>query len=640
MKKKGFIRVFLVTCMAWLTAISVCMAGPFTDPMPDDNFYPSASRDYTEKQVARTVVMEQTAIAPERPLSEYGVDPADIPEEYECDQIRFMRYRLSDKTLGGAPDDAGYADAGLLMVPGVVEGANGFQYIARHLVYQAYVNRDLRIEVWAMDRRANCLEDTTGSEKIEALYQDAIKDDKDGDGNPVDPSEEKAMLDTFAGYYYEGKPIDGKLFDGWYTSEDLPFLAEFGLRMDTEDMFRIIEEMVPDQAERKHKVFVGGHSLGGTHTSFFAGWDKDGNRWTRKDTGYNNTAGIFCFDSTLTPVDQIVDELVKSNFPKLADRLLDNAEKVTEPVYKAALSGLRSGKIPRIAEGEIAADLAGSPIGPESMALLESVGLLAYALPEKEHTATERVYENMGADAKATLQKHVSRNVFQNFRKDPDILDFRFTNEALLGLLFDDDFTHIPMIQTSMGFMYNGSVSEKGDRLSDDLPIFAATDSGYDFWRIHIDGPLYKWADFDQVARPGDPLTSMDGSVTYTDFETEMSSIRDLARAQFYGPTNLVEWYFPIRKIVDMIAAASSYGPEYGLNFMYSDRVAALPQITFTAGEGMFTDEIFGGDPNARIVPGANHMDPMFISANTSEFKKNPVIESLLDFVEDQAKPL
>lgn len=66
---------------------------------------------------------------------------------------------------------------------------------------------------------------------------------------------------------------------------------------------------------------------------------------------------------------------------------------------------------------------------------------------------------------KTTLQKHVSGNIFQYFKKEPDILDFRFTNQAMLGLFFDDDFTHIPMIEASLGFMYNGAVAEKGSGL-------------------------------------------------------------------------------------------------------------------------------------------------------------------------------
>ncbi|MDY6906007.1 MAG: hypothetical protein SWH61_15125 [Thermodesulfobacteriota bacterium] len=273
--------------------------------------------------------------------------------------------------------------------------------------------------------------------------------------------------------------------------------------------------------------------------------------------------------------------------------------------------------------------LAGVPIGPEVMAMLEIQGLLAYALPDKEHTALDRVYGYAGEDVKTTIQKYISENFVQNFWGSPDILDYRFTNEALLGLFFDDNFTHIDMIAASMGFMYNGAVAEKAEVLTGGQTLFVPTDSGWDFWRWHVDGPLYKWADFDEVARPGDPLISQDGSVVYTTFETEMSRIRDLAQALYCGPTNLVEWYFPVRKMVDMMAAITDYGAaSYGLNCLYPSKVPDLPQIAFVGGEGLLgsTDD---------VIPGANHMDPMFISANTTGFKPNPVIGPLLDFVEN-----
>ncbi|MFP4446959.1 MAG: hypothetical protein ACLFPD_12020 [Desulfosudaceae bacterium] len=50
---------------------------------------------------------------------------------------------------------------------------------------------------------------------------------------------------------------------------------------------------------------------------------------------------------------------------------------------------------------------------------------------------------------------------------------------------------------------------------------------------------------------------------------------------------------------------------------------------TQTYGEG----EVIGGESEDTIA-GANHMDPMFISADTAGYRTNPVIEPLLDFVE------
>ena len=140
------------------------------------------------------------------------------------------------------------------------------------------------IEVWAVDRRSNCLEDLTGFEAAEGMT-DVVE-------------AEKVLID----YYYKNSEIDGKEFDGFLTSSDLDEVSNYGLAMSTDDMFNIIEYMIPDQATRKQKVFIGGHSLGGLHTSSFLAWDRDGNPDTLDDAGYNNTAGAFGLDTTLAPI--------------------------------------------------------------------------------------------------------------------------------------------------------------------------------------------------------------------------------------------------------------------------------------------------------------------------------------------------
>ncbi len=86
----------------------------------------------------------------------------------------------------------------------------------------------------------------------------------------------------------------------------------------------------------------------------------------------------------------------------------------------------------------------------------------------------------------------------------PDLLDFRYTNEALLSLLFDDDFTHIAMIQASMGFLHGGAIVPK-DEGRGYQGLFVAIDAGADLAHLG-QGPLYAWAAFDEVADGADPL--------------------------------------------------------------------------------------------------------------------------------------
>ncbi len=638
----GFIIALLITGVVIVGCYDVPGYNP-VGPVPEEPGAPVAI-NYSEADVDAIVTVEAETIAPFRDLSAYGVDESQIPDKYDCNNITFIRYRLNTETLGLTenPATAEYTDMGFIMVPGIYEGANGFEYIARHMVYKAFVNRGKKIEVWAVDRRNNCIEDRVGADAVEDKYDAVIDPGSDG-GTSITQAEEEAMVDMAVGYYYGNDEIDGNTFDGWYSSKDVPYLSEFGLQMDTEDMYQIIRTMVPNQADRKSKVFVGGHSLGGVHTGIFASWDFDGNPFTLEDAGFNNTAGLFCFDSVVTPVDKAVNLVIKEFIPVLNDYIIGFGENLTWPIYEIAIQGLRSGMIPRIAEGIISELAVNSPIGPEMMTLIEVVGALAYALPDKEHTAVREIYPLMGDDVRNTVQKYVSRN--QKMYDDgwPTILDFRFTNEALLGLFFDDDYTHIGMIQISMGFLYSdegGGVAPKMD-IGEGLfvPInagpYECDDQGCE---ITGQAPLYKWANFDEVARDGDDYTDIDGLLTYTTYKNECSDILSLGRSMFRGESNLVEWYFGLRRIVDMLAAVASWGPLYGMNTWHQYKALNdMPVIEFLAEEGVITDNILQKSlpVNPVLIEGTNHMDMMWASSNTNYRDDDNVIEMLLDWAED-----
>lgn len=661
--RKKLVYVLSTLILFFFLCSGICLGYDPSGPIPE-GLHPKMPLNYTEADVDAIVTMESQTIAPMRDLAAYGVNKYLIPSKYDCNHIKFIRYRLNNATLGvtSNPVNANYADMGFLMVPGVVEGANGFEYIARHMIYKAYMNKGLRIEVWAMDRRNNCVEDRVGADKVEDMYNAAILPSSDG-GTAITQAEEDAMIDMAAGYYYKNYYINGKKFDGWYTSSNLPYLSEFGLRMDTEDMFQIIKAMVPSQADRKKKVFVGGHSLGGMHTGLFASWDFDGNPNTLSDAGFNNTAGLFAFDSVVTPVDNAVNIVLKGFIPVLSDYIIGFGENLTWPVYEAALAGLRMGIVPRIIEGQLANAFVGSPIGPEAMTLIEAVGALAFALPDKEHTAVRQFYPYLGSDVKELLRKFISRDQEMYDAKWPTILDFRLTNAALLGLLFDDDYSSIGMIQTSMGFMYSdgsGGVAPKGEISSLNFSsllfgsspeLFVPTNAGpfkcethkflgftWQTCKITGPGPLYRWADFDQVARSGDDFKDTTGTVTFTTHTNEGSAIQSLGRAMFKGDSNLVEWYFSVRRIVDFLAAVADWAPLYGLNTYHKDKAMKnMPVIEFLAENGVIVGNLLQQDlpVNPVLLKGLNHMDPMFASANTNYRNDDDVSEQLLDWAEN-----
>ena len=561
--QKKWMSVGFAVCLA-AALLLLLSAGCYdpTGPVPEP---PKVAPEpvYTQAQVDAAVVVELEEI--------YSPLPDDWGAPDVCDHIQFLRFRPSDNSTLDASGivDTGNTDAMLLMVPGILEGANGFEYIGRQLVYIAQTQYDMNIEVWAMDRRNNRLEDLTGSEAAEVS----------GDA--------QTAKDLLLGYYYGGEAINGNTFDGWLGEGDLRYLSEFGLKMDTEDMFSIIMTMVPDAEVRKEKVFVGGHSLGGIHTSIFAGWDLDGDAATLDDAGFNNCAGLFAFDSTVTPVNLIVDDYIEAYAPFLPDCIVEVGKDVTWAVYEVALLGMRTGIIPNLVPTEL---VTGSPIDAEIMAIVEPIGMFAHFAPEGSETGEAVEEIPLSDNMKELLRTFQSANQehYDDYysNRAPQVEDFNYTNEAFLGMFFDDDFTHIGMIQTSFGFMQGGAIIPKDEDLG--YPgLFVAIDAGPD--ENHFgEGPLYSWADFDEVANAADPDFNgyLDGEeILYTTMDNEVSSIEDFARALYKGPTNLTEWYFSTRRLVDIMGAIMDYGPCYGLNYLHPDSVLDLPKIEFIAGE-------------------------------------------------------
>jgi hypothetical protein len=618
--KHGVRSILVGACL-----LSLLLAGGCYDPrgpVPEGAKAP-VTRDYTQEEVDAVVTVELQEIHSPLP-PQWGAPP-------ECDWIQFLRFRPSDgSTLGtkpGYPVNLDSTDAMLLMMPGILEGANGFEYIGRQLVYRAKL-LGKNIEVWAVDRRNNRVEDLTG---MEAAEREAARILSEG-GTPEQAA--KAAKDICLGYYYGGAEIDGKKFKGvdWYLNEkNVRFLSEFGLKMDTEDMFKIIMTMVPDREVRKQKVFVGGHSLGGIHTSMFAGWDLDGDPGTTDDAGYENCAGLFAFDSTVTPVNYIVDDYIKAYAPFLPKCVVDAGKNLTRAVYDLALAGMRSGVIPNLIPTQL---VTGNPIDPEIMAIIEPMGMLAFLNPQGSEAVQALKEIPLSKNMKELLRNYISRNKehydFYYSGYFPRIEHFKFTNRAFLGLLFDDDFTHIGMIRVSMGFMGGGAVVPKDENTGYE-GLFVPIDAGPDYKNLGK-GPVYDWVNFNQVADAGDPLFQDGGkTVTYTNLDNEVADMSDFARALFQGPTNLTEWGFSTRRLVDIMGAIMSYGPCYGLNFIHADKVGTLPKIEFIAEEGVL--DSFRLSYVSPPIKGYNHMDPMFASANTSSRRENDVIAPLLSFV-------
>jgi pimeloyl-ACP methyl ester carboxylesterase len=160
----------------------------------------------------------------------------------------------------------GAAKAGtvLVLVPGTVSGRGDFTLTARELV------KDVPgLQVWAVDRRSQRLEDTS-------VFADAL-------AGRVTP---RAMFD-----YYAGWIADPRITPHYQPPDasQLGFAADWGLRVQLEDVKRVV-----DRARKDGKrVILGGHSLGASVAVAYASWDFAGR------AGYKDLDGVVLIDGGL-----------------------------------------------------------------------------------------------------------------------------------------------------------------------------------------------------------------------------------------------------------------------------------------------------------------------------------------------------
>ena len=153
---------------------------------------------------------------------------------------------------------------------------------------------------------------------------------------------------------------------------------------------------------------------------------------------------------------------------------------------------------------------------------------------------------------------------------------------------------------------------------------------------------LYNWANFDEVASPGDTeYNDTSGRYVFTHQTSEMSDIKDFTRALYKGETNFTEWYFTTRIIIDsFLGVPFPHATEFGLNTYHADASLAVPRIEFIGSEGVVKPLLDLGlisdiGVQRDILEGMNHLDPMFAVANASAYYHNPVIGTLLAFARE-----
>jgi pimeloyl-ACP methyl ester carboxylesterase len=149
----------------------------------------------------------------------------------------------------------------LVLVPAFSAGAAGFTLVGRDLVRQVP-----GLQVWALDRRSQALEDTS-------VFERGLKG-------------QATLKQVFD--YYLGWITDQSIQPRYQppSTDSLKFMSEWGLPTHIQDLRRVILK-----AKREGKrVILGGHSLGASMTAIYAAWDFNGR------PGYRDVDGLMLID--------------------------------------------------------------------------------------------------------------------------------------------------------------------------------------------------------------------------------------------------------------------------------------------------------------------------------------------------------
>lgn len=442
----------------------------------------------------------------------------------------------------------------LILVPGFIGGATDFSPLAKQLVLQFGGN----VEVWAIDRRANQLEDRRGALHARAKYE---------------ASSPAGFVDALQFYFPDADPaigttpfpnglgdvdVDGDgVFDPpfalpdalggsspWQqiTQDDARFMAHWGFDTWARDWKRLVDR-ARNVVGPSGLVLFGGHSAGTGFAGIFAAYDFDPGAGV--DAAYQNIDGLL---------------------------LLEGGG----PGTGSANLSLSTGTVPRpttTAEYDAIVSQLASPGGPDVFLANFSGASLSALGAAAELGGLDGIFR---PDQPALLQ----RTPLLTALPLSLVLGAPMTTQAVIALFIDDDHSPVAQLAGSFGFSDDGpnglflfpgfapfylamaapGGALRGFKTNDDPTLPTCPPNRADA----SDGVGCAILDRGARPRPTDPPAKWGRTA-------EVSSLDELLRNQYTG-SNFLEWYYQSGRL----SLDASYGRDS--NALGDERRLAVTQ--------------------------------------------------------------
>jgi pimeloyl-ACP methyl ester carboxylesterase len=503
-----------------------------------------------------TIDIPSTAMPPNTPGTSGVVvtNPkllAQFGPALDLNHARYTRFELDDS--GAQPD------AILILVPGFEGGANNFRILAQNLLRRAQADHHLRLEVWAVDRRTNQLEDTAGLDLAEAAHDPFLAQ------NWLFGTELHLPLD----------PRLSRRAVFYNPQDDVPFLANWTNLVFSRDIDALVD--AARSRAKNANVFLGGHSAGTGFTARYAATDFSAapDCAGAPAAGYEKLRGLVLLEGTggsTAGADAISDDTL--------DRVIAK--------FDGGLFGAVRDNAPRCVDGTTpctvateATDCAGQQ-PPKCTPPTTAYSLVPGALNPRVFAASEATAIQGLIDlntGQAVGQLDVGAPGNNAVAKVPDIAGLAVippgTVEAGFGTFLNKNGTIAP----ALSFVAM-SVGEPGPMVDGILT-----------WRDILHGPLTPGPD------RGPPPTALPAGAWGMD--AEVTRLDRVVWAFFAGQTNFADWYYPnagpsTTNGIGLDSTKLSAPPPIGRgrcdieNLTQAARVD-IPVIAFCASQGLAT---------------------------------------------------